>query len=119
MKKIFDASQFVATQWEGPEQKAKFANHFVHFIESGYNANLFHKWFYTRLSNTFGHIAHYNVFGFYDTWFSDREKQKHFLRHTLNSGGYGDPAYTYSDVEKVLKAYLKNYTEKGESYKLL
>lgn len=118
MKEIFKAEQFVATKWNSAVDKAKFANHFIRFIESGYKESLFNKKFYNRLSMTFGHIAHYNKYGFYDTWFSSREKQKEFIRHTLKWNMEGDPAWTYSDVEKAIHKYLKTYTEKNESYRL-
>ena len=120
MKQIFSAAQFVPTQWDSAEQKAKFANHFVRFLESDCNSNLFHPWFYRRLSMTFGHIAHFGKCGFYEVWFANDAKRRDFIRHTLDpqTGGYGDPAYTYSDVEKALKSYLVNWTRRGDNYTL-
>lgn len=116
-KPIFKAEQFTPTQWDSAEQKARFANHFVRFLESGFNRNLFYKWFYNRLSMTFGHIAHYNQWAFYEYWFSNEEKCRRFVQHTLHPacGGCGYPAYTYSDVEMALKKFLK---DKGETYTL-
>lgn len=104
--KIFDESQFIPTQWNTSTDKAKFANHMIRFIESDYNENLFYKWFYTRLSMCFGHIAHYNKVGFYDTWFSSKDRQTAFLDHTLRYPCYGDPGWTYSDVENVIQEHL-------------
>lgn len=103
----FTASQFTATQFSTTEDKAKFANHFVRFVESDFKDTLFYDWFYRRLSMSFGHIAHYNRGGFYGVWFSTTENKVHFLERTLKSGKYGDPAYTYSDVEKVLAAWVE------------
>ena len=108
MKK-FTAEQFIATKWEPAEQKAKFANHFVKFVKSGYKYSLFHKWFYNRLSMCFGFIAHYNKNGFYDTYFADIEKIVRFWQVIENFPCYGDPEYTYSDVEKVLQGESTNY----------
>lgn len=102
----FEASQFTATEWSTKEDKAKFANHFVRFVESDFKSTLFYQWFYNRLNGMFGHIAHYNRGGFYGTWFSSTENKARFLQNTLDSGHYGDPAYTYSDVEKVLAAWV-------------
>lgn len=65
---MFTANQFTATKWESAEQKAKFANHFVRFVKSGFKPTLFYSWFYKRLSMTFGHIAHFNRQGFWHTW---------------------------------------------------
>jgi len=107
MDKIFNENQFVATQWDTAEQKAKFANHFVRFINGGFKITMFPKWFYTRLSMTRGHIAHFNLHGFYDEWFSDIESQKRFIQHWIVGAVYGDPTYTYSDVENALQSYLQ------------
>jgi len=57
--KPFDASQFVPTQWSTAADKAAFGNTYLHFIESEWKRSLFTKSFYQRLSNCFGHIAHY------------------------------------------------------------
>ena len=55
----FDASQFVATQWNSAADKAAFGNTYLNVIESEWKQSLFTKSFYQRLSNCFGHIAHY------------------------------------------------------------
>lgn len=103
----FTASQFTPTKFDTAEDKAKFANQFVRFVESGFKWTIFPKWFYTRLSMTFGHIANFNQQGFYATWFGSTESKLAFLRQTLSGGQYGDPAYTYSDVEKALAAWVR------------
>lgn len=103
----FTASQFVPTEWDTAEQKAKFANQFVRFVNSDFKATLFPHWFYNRLSMTFGHIAHYNQGGFYQTWFADTQSKLDFLRRTTEHPHYGDPKFTYSDVEKILGAWVE------------
>jgi hypothetical protein len=109
MKKIplFEASQFTPTEFSTTEDKAKFANHFVAFVESDFSASKFPHWFYKRLSMCFGHIAHFNQGGFYETWFSSTASKVRFLKYTLDYGGYGDPRYTYSDVEQDLGVWLR------------
>jgi hypothetical protein len=116
MKRQFTAEQFTPTEWNSAEDKAKFANHFVRFVESGYKPSLFEKWFYTRLSNTFGHIAHYDRGGFYATFFETLRDQLRFLEITAGnyglysdrSGGIcGDPQFTYSDVERALRNWAR------------
>lgn len=102
----FAASQFTPTRFDTAEDKAKFANHFVRFVESGFKWTLFPKWFYTRLSMTFGHIAHFDQRGFYATFFSDLDGQLAFLKQTLRRGGFGSPAHTYSDVERALARWV-------------
>ena len=106
---MFKPEQFTPTQWDTREGKAKFANHFQKFVLSGFQRQLFPKWFYIRLSMTFGHIAHYDHDGFYSTWFRTSKDRVQFLEWTVNSryAGIGDPAYTYSDVEKALAAWVR------------
>tara|TARA_Y100000310_G_scaffold60066_1_gene55441 strand:- start:548 stop:961 length:414 start_codon:yes stop_codon:yes gene_type:complete len=99
---MFHENQFVATEWSTARDKAKFANHFVRFVEKGFPDSLFHKWFYTRLSMMFGHIAHYTRHGFYETWFTAADRKRDFLVRAVESPCHGDPTFTYSDVEKVL-----------------
>lgn len=103
----FTAAQFTPTQHSTAVDKARFANHFVKFWESDFAWPCFPKWFYTRLSMTFGHIAHYNQHGFYDEFFTSNLGRWNFLQITERGGGYGDPAFTYSDVERALKAWLE------------
>jgi hypothetical protein len=55
----FLSSEFIATEFSTAADKADFGNAFLHFIESEWKETLFTKTFYNRLSNTFGHIAHY------------------------------------------------------------
>lgn len=110
----FTADQFVATQWDTAEQKARFANHFMRFLDSIFKESLFQKWFYTRLSRTFGHIAHFDQEGFYHTFFTSLKGRVDFLEQTLGYSCCGDPTYTYSDVERGLqKAVIEGgYLEK-------
>jgi uncharacterized membrane protein YagU involved in acid resistance len=98
--KIFTANMFTPTQFHSAQDKADFANKFIRFVESGFKKTLFTKKFYERLSNCFGHIAHYNQAGFYDTWFYSFDEQVAFLNNALTHPIYGDAAYTYSDVEQ-------------------
>ena len=44
--KPFDASQFVATEWNSAADKAAFGNTYLHFIESDWKQSLFTKSFY-------------------------------------------------------------------------
>ena len=55
----FLPKQFTATQWSTEDDKAEFVNTLLHFIDSGFKLTLFMKKLYSRLSNMFGHIAHY------------------------------------------------------------
>ena len=104
----FSATEFTATQFSTAADKAKFANHFIRFVESGFKDTLFPNWFYTRLSMTFGHIAHFNREGFYAVQCSTTHSRLAFLRQTLDFPRWmgGDPAHTFSDVERALAAWV-------------
>jgi len=116
MSKQFNPSQFKSGQYTA-EEKAKFANHFARFLLAGCPWSLFHKWFYQRLSYTFSHIAHYDRHGFYATWFADDEKRRDFLRHTLAYPCYGQPEYTFCDVERALQSwYAERQNEVDQAF---
>jgi hypothetical protein len=106
-KMLFEAGQFTPTEFSTAEDKARFANQFVAFVESDFSASKFPNWFYKRLSMSFGHIAETDQGGFYETWFSSTARKVQFLKHTLDRGGCGDPRYTYSDVEQDLGVWLR------------
>ena len=101
------AADFVPTQWESAEQKAKFANALLRFIAADFPRSKFHEGFYRRLSNTFGHIAHYNRDQFYDHFFLSAEDKLAFLEQCVTWPCYGDPTFTYSDVERAIGARLR------------
>ena len=105
-KTKFTADQFVASHGDTAEAKAKFANHMVRFILGGFKQTLFPKWFYTRLSMSFGHIAHTNIHGFYATWFCDTKSKREFIENIREWPCYGQPEYTYSDVERALRSWV-------------
>jgi hypothetical protein len=108
MKEI-QTSQFTPTKWDSAEQKAKFVKHFLRFVEKDFPFALFPKWFYTRLSMTFRHLAHYNLEGFFEEFFTTTADKLRFLEITLNHpwAGRGDPAWTYSDAEKCIQEAVK------------
>jgi hypothetical protein len=103
----FDASMFVSTSYQTAENKAWFANHLLEFIRADFVRAQFTKKFYQRLSNTFGHIAHFNLQGFWETFFESTVGKVEFLRQTLEYPCYGYPEYTFSDVEKAVQQVLQ------------
>lgn len=115
----FKPAMFTPTKFQTAKDKAKFANHFIRFILSDYDQDLFKKWFYERLSMSFGHIAHYDRGGFYNTFFRTGEGKQRFAHLTMKHSCAGDPAYTYSDVEIKIQEYLlasdhfNHFLEKG------
>ncbi len=105
----FKASSFVPTPFSTAGDKARFVNQFIKFVESDYSPNAFPKWFYIRLSMTFGHIAHYNQDGFYETFFSSLQGRLQFAKITEAYERYGDPHHTFSDAEKVIQDWARSF----------
>ena len=112
----FLPSDFTATKFSTAADKAEFGNALLRFIESEWAPALFTKSFYNRLSMCFGHIAHYNRTQFYEEWFSSLAAQMRFLKHTLRFPCYGDPEYTFSDVERAIQREIvdRNYLARYE-----
>lgn len=104
----FLPSDFTPTKFSTAADKAEFGNALFRFIESEWQAALFTKALYNRLSMCFGHIAHYNRAQFYEEWFSSLAAQVRFLEHTLRFPCYGDPQYTFSDVEREIQRAVRN-----------
>ncbi len=101
----FTAAQFTANDQHAAEDKARFANHFVRFVETGFKPTVFPEWFYHRLSCTFGHIAHFNRNGFYETWFSTTRRRRDFLQRCLTHPFYmGAP---FSDAEDACRQWVR------------
>ena len=98
---------FTATKFSTKEEKAKFGNHLLRFIAEDYPRGLWTKNFYNRLSMTFSNIAHYDSAGFWMTWFDTTADQIGFLKNIAQCPCWGDPTFTYSDVEKVIKARVR------------
>ena len=107
MTMTFTPDQFTPTKWETAKDKAAFANRFVLFVQSDFSAQHFTDKFYRRLSNTFGHIAHFNRGGFWSEFFTTTADKVRFLEMTFQWPCFGDPAWTYSDVERALQAWLQ------------
>jgi hypothetical protein len=102
----FTGDRFAPTTWEPAKKKAQFAKTFIRFVEADCPRRQFTKAFYRRLSLTFGHIAHWDCFGFYDTFFTTTADKVRFLRLTLQWPAQGDPAFTNSDVERGLQSWI-------------
>ena len=118
----FQTEDFTPTEWAAAEEKAKIANKMTRFILGGFQQGSFTKAMYQRLSNMFGHIAHYNINGFYEEWFSDTKACRDWTKHITSNwlSGLGDPKYTWSDVEKALIHWVKDnqITEQLDVYQL-
>lgn len=103
---VFTAFQFVPTGWASAAEKASFANAFVRFVENGFRSPDFTPEFYSRVSNTFGHIAHFDRRTFYQRFFTTAADKLNFVRQTAEFVPFGQPAYTFCDVERALAKWV-------------
>ena len=78
--KKYTAEDFIATKFTTAEDKAKFTNELIRFIDGGFKGR-FTKRLYEGLhcSGYFGFIAHYNIHGFHDEKFSTPARQDEFM----------------------------------------
>jgi len=102
-----EASAFTPTKFSSVEDKVWFTNALLQFLAKDCPLSAFSNRFYSRLSNTFGHIAHYNRQQFYEEFFLDDVGKVAFVDQLLHWQFYGDPHYTYSDVEHVVAARIR------------
>jgi hypothetical protein len=98
---------FTPTKWDSAGDKATFANALARFIASDFRLSLFTEKLYSRLHNCFGHIAYTDRGGFISEFFETNAGKIDFLDQTMRHPCYGDPAFTYSDVERGMIARLR------------
>jgi len=110
--KPFSADSFTDTQFHTAEDKAKFGNDLVRFILNGFKWSDFTGPVYSRLSNCFGHIAHYNRLVFFDTWFSEPRQIREWLDWVAGATPVGSASHTFSDFERAFQVWIReNRTE--------
>src|SRR5437763_925292 len=102
IERPFRASQFKATKFTTAEEKAKFANMLVVWIQKGFPPGGWTKFLYHGLSqHMYSHIAHYDSNGFYNVWFANVQKQLNWIEYAIHRYTdfriFGDPHYTWSD----------------------
>ncbi len=103
----FLPEEFSPTKFTTATEKAEFGNHFLRFIDAEWTYTLFNRDFYHRLSMCFGHIAHTDRPTFYETWFTSDRDRLRFIEKTLNWPCWGDPEYTFSDVERAIQQEVR------------
>ncbi len=107
-KQLWDVEKLSPTKFSTVADKVKFGNQFVKFFQSGFSKEKFPKWFYTRLSMCFGMIAHYDINGFYETFFTNDKDRAEFVEMVLNYPCYGSPEFTFCDIEKQIQQWILN-----------
>jgi hypothetical protein len=101
----FTAAEFAPTQWDSAEDKAKFANALMKFIAHEFPRQSFTKPFYRRLSNTFGPHRAPQPGWLLHRLLRTRRGQGRLPRADLELH-FGDPTFTFSDVERAVKRQL-------------
>ena len=104
---LLEPEMFCPTKWETADAKAWFGNNLLRFSAENFPEPTFTERFYRRLSMTFGHIAHYNRAGFWAHFFASQTGRVAFLEQTLGHPCYGDPDFTYNDVERAVILRLR------------
>lgn len=106
----FQSCNFISTKWNTAEDKARMANKITKFILNGFQRSTFTKEMYQRMSCMFGHVAEYDIHGFYTTWFADDTACLRWTENVVRGGvlGFvvGDTAWTWSDVEKAIQKWM-------------
>lgn len=114
----FLPAQFLPTKFSTTADKAVFGNTLLHFLDAGCARGLFTRKLYNRLSMTFGNIDHYDICGFYSTWFDSDHHRLAFIENTLRWPCYGDPEFTFRDVERAVQRAVRERNYLGR-YRLL
>jgi hypothetical protein len=107
VRPMFIEADFTATKWDTAADKAWFANALCKFIVADFAWTLWTKRLYRRLSLCFGHIAHSSDAEFWEVFSTDTQGKLDFLDETMRYPCYGDPTYTYCDVERAIQARLQ------------
>jgi len=107
VRPLFVEADFTPTKWDTAADKAWFANALCKFIAADFARTLWTKRLYRRLSQCYGHIAHYSDAGFWGVFFNDTQGKLDFLDETMSHRCHGDPTYTYCDVERAIQARLR------------
>jgi hypothetical protein len=78
--------------------------------------SLFQEFLQPPFDVLFTHNAHYDAAGFYATWFTSDADRLRFLLHTLAWPCWGDPEFTFCDVERAIQQEIRkrNYLARYE-----
>lgn len=104
---LLQAVAFTPTKWHSADDKARFGNQVLAFIAADFFKAKWTNTFYGELCQHFGFIAHYDQHGFWEEYFADLPGKLRFLRDLTQHHCYGDPAYTFSDLERAVIQRLR------------
>jgi hypothetical protein len=98
----YRAGDFGPTRFATSEDKLKFRNALIRFLCNHCDRDRFTRRIYDGLYLHLGHIAHYNMAGFYAEWFEDPAARVRFLEHHAQQPVWGD----WRDVDLSLKQWI-------------
>ncbi|MDT8278517.1 hypothetical protein RQ734_20890 [Roseomonas mucosa] len=105
---LLAAEQFIATKFDSAEDKADFGNQLLAFIAEDFPRKRFTLKFYRMLCQRFGMIAHYDLHGFWAEFFTSTADKLRFLEEIGTHPCWGDPAFTFSDLERAVVARIRS-----------
>jgi hypothetical protein len=98
----YTAAGFTATKFDTIMDKVLFIEALIRFLCNHCDRDRFTRRVYEGLHLHLGHIAHYNMAGFYDNWFEDLVDQIKFLKYHSSEQVFGD----WRDVAEALKKWI-------------
>jgi hypothetical protein len=93
---------FTDAQFMSADDKRKLLKAWTTFVSHGFQRRHFTNRIYKHLSLHCGHIAHFNIDGFYSTWFVHGAARREFMAYFLGYRVLPD----YEDVQEELKQVL-------------
>ena len=104
---LLRAEHFRATELHSAEAKAAFGNGLLAFVAEDFPRKRFTLRFYRVLCQHFGMIAHHDQHGSWEEYFTTTADKLRFLEELTAHPCWGDPAYTFSDLERAVIARLR------------
>jgi hypothetical protein len=98
----YTAAGFTATRFDTIMDKVLFIEALIRFLCGHCDRDKFTRRIYDGLYLHLGHIAHYNMGGFYARWFEDLVNQIEFLKYHSSEQIFGD----WRDVAEALKKWI-------------
>lgn len=102
------AADLTATEWASVEDKAILGNAILGFIAKGMPAQAWTQRLYSRVSNMWGFIAHYNHQCFGSLHFETTEGRIRFLEQIVHASCPGSPRWTWCDVEAIIQRRVRD-----------
>lgn len=107
---------FTDTQWMSATDKARVAKQFERFLAADMHRDKFTKALYEHLHQHCGHIAHFDINGFYHEWFTRPQARVDFLRQfcedhefgRLYMGAYSD----YRDLGTAMYESIQRHADR-------